>query len=65
MTSGASLAPPGAPPAPVGGGGGPGGGGGFGVGQAEGDVVLQNRFGFGRRLNGSSGSENSVDESLA
>ena len=65
MTSGASLAPPGAPPAPVGGGGGPGGGGGFGVGQAEGDVVLQNRFGFGRSLNGSSGSENSVDESLA
>ncbi|MFN9042426.1 MAG: hypothetical protein ACK5YO_39420, partial [Planctomyces sp.] len=32
MTSGASLAPPGAPPAPVGGGGGPGGGGGFGGG---------------------------------
>ena len=65
MTSGDSLAPPGAPPAPVGGGGGPGGGGGFGVGQAEGDVVLQNRFGFGRSLNGSSGSENAVDESLA
>lgn len=49
----------------MGGGGGPGGGGGFGVGQAEGGVVLQNRFGFGRSLNGSSGSENAVDESLA